>query len=559
MRDVTQLRDGSVVALDWEQEGDRTFDILRKIDFETGEFGETFQLTAPNVWNLYPAGNYPFDLLLDDGNHLFGYDLATGERTILLNWIEAGMAFGWNYHVGFLADGRISVLASDWVNRGGRGGRGSDEWSTELIVLTRIPRSELPERTVLTLGGTWFPDELRREVVAFNRESRTHQIQVVDYAMYSTQDDWRAGETRFIMDLATGRGPDIIVGHHGSALTDQGMLADLYPLLDADPLLDRSDFFSNILRAFEMPDGTLPLLSNAFGLQTMIGTAETAGDIQSWTLADLLALIDGRDATHTHIMGEWLTGENFIVQALMVGRDFIDWSERRVNLESEAFIDLLEVAARLPDAFPDGAGGWANEEFSRMRSGEQLLYMSWLSTPGRYQEFVAALDEIVVLGIPTEEGGAHVIGPSYGFGISAGSDHQDAAWDFIRRFFLPDAVIEWEFPLRIDKYEAQIAEAMTPMFWEEEDEWREGEVGEERPRLSVWLEDFTIDVFAMTEEEAAGLRAIIEDASLITRSDEGVWEIVQEELLAFFAGDRSAADTARILQNRIQTFLNERG
>jgi len=81
---------------------------------------------------------------------------------------------------------------------------------------------------------------------------------------------------------------------------------------------------------------------------------------------------------------------------------------------------------------------------------------------------------------------------------------------------------------------------------------------EEMPHFSVWVDDFThINVYAMTEAEAQSLRAIVESASLTGRFDEGVWEMVQEELLPFFAGDRSAADTARILQNRVQTFLNE--
>lgn len=34
-------------------------------------------------------------------------------------------------------------------------------------------------------------------------------------------------------------------------------------------------------------------------------------------------------------------------------------------------------------------------------------------------------------------------------------------------------------------------------------------------------------------------------------------KIVSEELDAFFAGDKTAAETARIIQNRMTTYLNE--
>ena len=68
-----------------------------------------------------------------------------------------------------------------------------------------------------------------------------------------------------------------------------------------------------------------------------------------------------------------------------------------------------------------------------------------------------------------------------------------------------------------------------------------------------------ISLYAMTEAEAYSLRTIVESATLMGRFDETVMEMVAEELLPFLAGDRSAADTARILNNRIQTYLSEQG
>jgi len=136
--------------------------------------------------------------------------------------------------------------------------------------------------------------------------------------------------------------------------------------------------------------------------------------------------------------------------------------------------------------------------------------------------------------------------------ISTTSTNQEAAWRFVRRLLLPDAPLFGEaFPLRIDRYEALIAEAMTPQL--------NHETGEEHPRFYVYIyEGLSVPVFAMTEAEAGDLRAIVESASLISRFDEALWNIVEEELQPFFAGDRTAVDTARIMQNRIQTLLSER-
>jgi multiple sugar transport system substrate-binding protein len=46
----------------------------------------------------------------------------------------------------------------------------------------------------------------------------------------------------------------------------------------------------------------------------------------------------------------------------------------------------------------------------------------------------------------------------------------------------------------------------------------------------------------------------------ITRTaeyDQTIADMVTEEAAAFFAGDKSAEDTARIIQNRVNTYVNE--
>jgi len=555
---ITQLGDGRVVVMDWEGDMDNRVSVLREIDVAAGDWGETMSFTVGNVRNFFPPRDGDaFDLLIDDGNHLFGYTLDTGERTLLLNWIEAELTASWGYHVGFLADGRIVVLSSEWD---WGDGRGDSVVNTELITLTRTSRAELPEREIITLGGSWFSGDIRTQIIEFNRTSQTHQIQVRDYSIYNTSDDWRRGNLRLMAEMAVGDGPDIVWGWHDGAQTGRGMFADLYAFIDADPVLNRSDFFPNILAAMEAADGTLPMIANSFSIETMVGMTDAVGHIQSWTTADMLALLEETDdANMEYIMGQWLTGESFLTTVLMFsGQEYINWDERQANLNTDAFIQLLEIAARLPEQRDeDGNFRWEDfvSDYTRMRRGEQLLLTTGIWTPSRYGELGAALDgEFTVLGMPTQEGGAHVIHPGQNFGISAASDHQDAAWAFVRQFFLPDARVDWSIPLRIDLYDEAVAEAMEPFgVWIDEDgnEWPSGG--------GSWSVDnyLTIEMAPMTEQEARELRALVESASLVGRFDEMVREMIQEELPAFLAGDRSAADTARILQNRIQTYLNE--
>jgi len=567
-RGIVELGDGRVVVAtsDFEETTSTLRELLRVIDFEAGDWGETYEITVAGARNLFPAGSEdPFDLIIDDGNHLFGYNMATGERMFILNWIEAGLAAQWDYHVGFLDNGSISVLVSDWDSQ-------RDGWRTELMTLNRVSRDTLPERVTITVGGLWFSGEVRQQIVAFNRNNLTHQIQVRDYGMYNTPDDWDAGGMRMLAELAAGMGPDIIWGGGLDAFADRGLFADLYRFIDADPTISRADFFPNILRAMESPDGSLPMIANSFGLQTMIGTAEHVGHIESWTMAEMLALIEAANPQQlATLMGDWMTGESFLSMALWFGGDFLDWEARRANLDSAEFIALLNIAARLPDEH-----GWEERqmgggqtlvsghvwesEFARMLRGDQLISMAHLWDARRYQEFVVALGDVVALGVPTADGGAHVIHPGQGFGINAASPRQNEAWDFVRQFLLPTARIEWDFPIRVDLFDAQLQEAMTPQTLTSLG-WPIGpddDPNEEISMRSVWIDDMRqIPMYAMTQAEADGLRAIVESASVVGHFHVTVWELVQEELLPFFAGDRTAENTARIINNRVQTFMNE--
>lgn len=552
-RGAVETADGRVLVFDMEFDGESAIDVLRELDFETGDWGNSFPISISNPRGVFPARESdPFDLIIDDGNFLHGYTLQSGERTPLFNWIEAGFAVDHGYHVGFLPDGRITVLQSDWDRLSDDG-----SWITELAVLRRVPRSEVPEREVITLGGMGFWGDIRQQVVAFNRESETHRIQVIDYSIYAVPGDWGAGLTRFRADIAAGQGTDMVWGQYMvlATLVDRGLLADLNPFLDADPEIHRADFFQNVLAAMETPDGALPLVGNSFSIQTMLGNAAKLQNITSWTFADMLSLMEQGDGTH--LLGQWMTGDRFLSMALMFsGQDFIDWTEGRVNLDNEAFIQLLEVAARLPREWNPEDVDWDNFvcELERMQRGEQLLAMAWMSQPNSIQTYTAVLDDVRALGVPTGDGGAHLLMPNAVLGISNSSEHKDMAWSFIRQNLLPDAHTDWNIPLRISQFDEMMEDAMTPQFWTDED-------GNEHEQSSGGVSfggGLMIEFYAMTEDEARLFRDIVESASLLGRHDEVVETMVQEEILPFFAGDRSAADTARILQNRLQTYLSER-
>ena len=474
-----------------------------------------------------------FDLLLDDGRYLFGYNPQTGVRTPILNWLETGLADLQNTHILFLDDGRIFVLSQSAA--------GQDGYTTEFFILTPAPRvGGQPERITITLGGVFLSPQITAAAHEFNRESHTHYIEVIDYV----EDGWEVSTSRFQADILAGRGPDLIYGAD-EAMADADLLLDLYPFLDADRTLNHSDFFPNVLAAFESPNGTLPSIANRFGIHTMIAQTETVGHIDVWTVSALLTLIE--EVPVPYPLGFWADGPHLISTVLS---SFIDWRAMEANFDSDLFLRALESSRRWP-SFPPLGMDWDDwnpefvSPFERMLQGEQLLSMAFLFGADNYRSYPAALGDITALGMPTAAGGVHeIMFTTNRVGISAETEHAAAAWSFIRQLLLPRShnVDGWSFPLRIDLYEAQIAAFMDAQM------------------IERWEGDFQVDILAMTEAEVQSLRAIIDSAKPggHFRFDSDLWEIMMEELLPFFAGESTAEDTARVIQDRVQGYLAER-
>jgi len=336
-------------------------------------------------------------------------------------------------------------------------------------------------------------------------------------------------------------------------------------LIDADAGLTRADFFPNMLTLLESPSGKLPLIANSFSIYTMIGTAEAVGHIQAWTPTALLDFVEANSSL-LYPLGPQMTGKVFIMLMLSyAGPEFIDWEKNIANIDSENFINLLNASRLLPETMDEDDffhPGFADPMLLMLR-GEQLVELTNIA-PNSYQFYSDILGDIVLPGIPTNEGGVHVLEQNWLMGINAATGHADGAWEFLRTFLLPTVVIEpWSlfpFPLRIDLYDAHIAELMKPNMGTDENG---------NPVELPWEIEFIdgdnncyyFNFYAVTEDSAKKMRDIVESASVIVRRVHkmGLWEIIEKDLDSFFTGNRSAEDTARIIQSRVQIFLSEQG
>ena len=113
----------------------------------------------------------------------------------------------------------------------------------EMGTLTKTPASEIPERTILTLGAEYLDSNIKDAVIDYNRKSNEYRITMVDYSQYNTDDDYTLGSQQLDRDVISGNCPDIIslsTGHQDKYIA-KGALADLSALLEKDDSISQDD------------------------------------------------------------------------------------------------------------------------------------------------------------------------------------------------------------------------------------------------------------------------------------------------------------------------------
>ena len=63
--------------------------------------------------------------------------------------------------------------------------------------------------------------------------------------------------------------------------------------------------------------------------------------------------------------------------------------------------------------------------------------------------------------------------------------------------------------------------------------------------------------YALSQEQADKLLAVIEGSSKTVDRNPGIYSMVSQEAQAFFAGQKSAGEVAKLIQSKVSLYLSE--
>lgn len=583
INNVVRTANGDIAVVLWDESGNfnvKTFDTAKKA------FSEGKKLSMSTVYfNETFTGNSDYDFFGSDESGILGVNAKDGTVTRVLSWLDSDLSPDNIGHVAAMENGDFLVYNQNWETN-----------SSELIRLVKTENDPSKEKKIITLATLNMDSEMRTLISDFNKSSSEYRIKVTDYSEYNTGDDYTAGITKLNTEIIAGRVPDIIAVGYFMPIDQyaaKGILEDLTPYIERD--LGKDALVEDFFKTLRDDNGKLYEAYPAFTMQTLVGLRSVVGDEADWSFKKLqeafATLPEGAS-----IVGDYYSRTSALYMFLYSNMDkFVNWETGKCTFDSQDFIDLLETVKTFPAdediKSNDGETAYVSDQV-KVLTGKQLLSNAnaYSLTDFRANTFYAyGKDDISFVGYPGT--GAAFSAGGMGYAISAKSENKEAAWQFVSRILTEDYQNGQNkygyyngFPTNKAVFDKMMEAEATPTFDEnapisstyvvgnngtssdgglsEREPYYSGATNDkgvhEQPKTTYGFGgDFTVEVYAMTEQEKEVVLDLLKNTTTFMRYDSSLSDIINEEIQPFFKGEKSAADAAKMIQSRATIYVNE--
>lgn len=527
------------------------------VDFSAGTVSEPTPLPS-DAYTIYTGGG-DFPLYYSSGVYFYGLDPATGESTRLFNWLDCDINPDSLESIHITADGTIIAFVNEFDTA-------DMEYAYYIAHITKQPYDPSAKKTELTFATQYLASSTRYAIINFNRKSSSCRIVVKDYSEYNTEEDYSAGLTKLTTEIMAGNCPDLIDlnGIPVAQLASKGLLEDLYPYLDADPELKRDDFFANVLSAAEK-DGKLVSTVSSFTLNTAVGASAVVGEEPGWTYSDLnAALKDMPDgctafdisATRDAVLSDCLS--------LDMGQ-FVNWSTGEVSFTQDEFVAMLEFANRFPASYNWDEYNFATDSpEARIATGEQMLYSTTISSMNGLMFIETCFHGMPVtfIGLPTVSGTGNTLSVDTGYAMSASCSSKEEAWQFLRTFFTEKYyknAVYYGLPIQKSLFARELKDVTTVKYAiDNYGNYKLDANGKKIPEEHYYAIGSNVYTsYALSSAIAEQFETLVNTTTKTPIVDESISGIVKELAAAYFDGQKSAEETARLIQSKANIYVNE--
>ncbi len=449
---------------------------------------------------------------------------------------------------------------------------GSDKSYFKMYEFTKAESNPNAGEKIINIGYTdYMSTGIYKAIYDFNEKSDEYFITVTDvYADTSDLEElWNGGgdeddEDRYrkaynehnsklmdklSVDLLAGDAPDIIFGTHPYIqLKDEKFLVDLMPKLEEEFGADA--FFPNVINSAKTGENlySMPL---SFEVNGIMADTKEAGDKNGFTFKEYSKFVsdvcNGQDP-----VGAYLTRMEYFQEIFETMADLYYDKDGNINLQTEAF---YELAAYCKDNVPES---FEEEDYyddydygcygENTKATSAYLYSIESYLDYAYDSKGAKIKDLY--GLPSYDGRGAIVQVDVSVSISATSGVQDGAWEFVKALLEETAQKDMCIESYTNPVNVAACEAVALKAVKDSNDRAEKYIKQD-PQAAQWYRIYK-------EEVVDDYIEALKSATSCNTIDPAIITIVDEEIQAYFAGQKSIEEVTETIQNRAQTLINER-
>ena len=504
-------------------------------------------------------GDDSFAYYMGSSTGLFGIT-DKGEGTEIVNWLDSDLGNGYVSSLVFLENGDYVICYQDY-----------DSNQASLYRLTKRDASEIENTKVITIGVLYDDWNVKNKVSKFNKSHDDIRFKMVDYSKYDDYDmetgkTLSSGADQLKKDIISDNAPDMIVSYNRGiilSLQNKGLFVDLYDYMDKDSEISRDDIMPNVLKGCEI-GGKLLSITPSFTVETYLAKKKFV-DKPNWTVDDMIDTYNNlpKDMRLTDV-----DCKESILSMIMGSMDsFIDYEKGTCNFDNPDVRKLLQFCDQFPSQ--DELIDWEDEDSYKeyydddnVKNNKVLLADEYFYDFREYtQELKGRFmnEDVCFVGCPSNDGRGSVLSLNNNFAILTTAEDKDACWSFIKEFFKPadddDESANYGmggFPSLKSEFDKMADESTKkPKYKDENGKEHEDD-------LYYYSSSDPVKISPLTEEEKNTFVEYIKNTDKVMADfDPEVESILEEEIMAYLKGEKSADEVIDLLQSRISILVSE--
>jgi ABC-type glycerol-3-phosphate transport system substrate-binding protein len=409
------------------------------------------------------------------------------------------------------------------------------------------------DRSIITLRAATISGWLKNQTAKFNKSNGTYWVTLEEFST-STFDQLADYAKQTNVELATGKGPDILCGNliepYAYGLLNKGLLLDMSAFAEASGIR-REDYLPSAFGSwqnekqneehFKIYGINVSIYPRGHMICRDILTADVNGTPDIYTLMNALSNLEGEA---TYYEG---TGANGLLKMFLEGSEdlwgMIDWETGSCDFSSPLFAQILENAGRF-----DAKG---IQNYKRLLA--RPLHFGNIYQYDSLEELEN--EKMVMAGILFDDGCFGAVDYSNTLAINNNSSLQEGAWEYICYLLAEEAQSEMANGVPVNKagFELWMRQQLAEVSGN-----NSKSVGvrymEEGETVSYQKTYTRADI---TDDRIAEYLAALENARVLPFRTQPILDIIYEEAGAYLNGAKSIEDVSKIIQNRVQLYLDE--